>query len=58
MQPVRRVLDEAGVSKGDLQQVTLVGGASRMPLLQSEIKKMLRRETLELTLNGDEVRGT
>lgn len=52
--PLRRLLDETGMSKTALDAVTLVGGGSRVPILQEKIKKFLRREQLDLKLSGDE----
>ena len=45
--PVRRVLDETGVSKSTLDAVTLVGGGSRIPIIQEKLKKLLKRESLD-----------
>lgn len=45
--PVRRVLDETGVPKTILDAVTLVGGGSRVPIIQEKIKKLLKRENLD-----------
>ena len=45
--PIRRVLDETGVSKSILDAVTLVGGGSRVPIIQEKIKKLLKRENLD-----------
>eukprot|EP01045_Picozoa_sp_COSAG04_P017653 COSAG04_NODE_1577_length_6261_cov_20.494645_2_plen_784_part_00 len=52
--PVRRVLDETGISKSQLDAVTVVGGGSRVPIIQEKLKKLLRREQLDLKLSGDE----
>lgn len=45
--PIRRVLDETGAPKAMLDAVTLVGGGSRVPIIQEKIKKLLKRENLD-----------
>lgn len=45
--PVRRVLDETGLPKSVLDAVTLVGGGSRVPIIQEKLKKLLKRENLD-----------
>ena len=45
--PVRRVLDETGMTKSMLDAVTLVGGGSRVPIIQEKVKKLLKREQLD-----------
>lgn len=50
--PVRRVLDETGLSKSVLDAVTLVGGGSRVPIIQEKLKKLLKRDNLDSVSAG------
>lgn len=54
LRPVRRVLDETGVTRAEIDAVTIVGGGVRVPLLQEKLKKLLRREQLDTRISGDE----
>jgi molecular chaperone DnaK len=45
---------QAGVSAGDLDEVILVGGQTRMPKVQEEVKKLFGKEPNK-TVNPDEV---
>ena len=48
------VLKDAGVSKGDIKEVVMVGGSTRVPLVQEEVKKFFGKE-LNKSVNPDEV---
>jgi len=50
----KRTLEAAGISAGDINEVILVGGQTRMPLIQAEVKKLFGKEP-NLTVNPDEV---
>ena len=47
-------IDEAGIEVGDLKGVFLVGGSSRIPMVQESVKKIFRQEP-NSTANVDEV---
>ena len=54
MEPVRNALRDAGVTKNDIHQVLLVGGATRIPAVQEAVKKELGKEPNH-SVNPDEV---
>ena len=52
--PVRRALSDAKMAAGDIDQVLLVGGSTRIPAVQELVKKELGREPNK-SVNPDEV---
>jgi len=52
--PCREAMRQAGVSAGDLDEVILVGGQTRTPKVQEEVKKLFGKEPNK-TVNPDEV---
>ncbi len=42
--PVRRVLEDAGISKEDLDHVLLVGGSTRVPMVARDIEEILGKK--------------
>lgn len=52
--PCEKCLKDAGVTKSDIQEVLLVGGMSRMPKVQEEVKKFFGRSPNK-SVNPDEV---
>ena len=54
MKPVEQALKDAGMSKGDIDEVILVGGMTRMPLIQQEVEKYFGKKA-NVTVNPDEV---
>jgi molecular chaperone HscA len=54
IQPIRRALNDAQLSIELIDGVVMVGGATRMPHIQSEIKSFFKKELLN-DLNPDEV---
>ena len=54
IQPIRRALSDAKLSIESIDGVVMVGGATRMPHVQSEIKTFFKKELLN-DLNPDEV---
>ena len=54
IQPIRRALSDAKLSIESIDGVVMVGGATRMPHIQSEIKTFFKKELLN-DLNPDEV---
>ena len=47
--PMQKALDQAGLTKSDLDEMVLVGGATRMPMIQDQIPEASK------TINPDEV---
>jgi molecular chaperone HscC len=54
--PVRRVLRDAGVRPGDVNEVILVGGATRMPAVVQRVEQIFSKAP-QCRLNPDEVVG-
>lgn len=52
--PCEQALKDAGVSKGDIDEVVLVGGMTRMPAVQEMVKEMFGKEPHK-GVNPDEV---
>ena len=44
MQPCRTALSDAGLAVGDIDEVILVGGQTRMPLVQTKVQEIFGRE--------------
>ncbi|MBP7700950.1 molecular chaperone DnaK [Candidatus Woesebacteria bacterium] len=52
--PAQKALKDAGVSKDEINEVVLVGGMTRMPRIQEEVKKFFGKEPHK-GVNPDEV---
>ena len=52
--PVKQALSDAKLSPSDIQHVLLVGGQTRMPLVQETVKRVMGREP-DKSVNPDEV---
>src|ERR671914_838921 len=52
--PCRQALKDAGLSAGDIHEVILVGGMTRMPAVQERVKKLFGKEP-HRGVNPDEV---
>ena len=52
-EPVKRALSDAGLNASDLGQVLLVGGSTRIPAVQEEVKRLTGKEPSK-SLNPDE----
>ena len=52
--PCRQALKDAGLSAGDIQEVILVGGMTRMPAVQERVRKIFGKEPHK-GVNPDEV---
>ncbi len=55
MQPVQQALSDARLSAKDLEEVILVGGATRMPAVQELVKKLAGGKEPNMSVNPDEV---
>jgi len=51
---VKEVLKDAGVTKNDINEIVMVGGSTRIPLVQREVKEFFGKE-LNKSVNPDEV---
>ncbi len=54
MTPVKNALDDAGLSTGDIDEVILVGGSTRIPIIQEEVEKFFGKKPSK-GVNPDEV---
>ncbi len=54
IEPCRKALKDAGVAVGDITEVILVGGMTRMPAIQEAVRKFFNREPHK-GVNPDEV---
>ncbi|MEK9516649.1 MAG: molecular chaperone DnaK, partial [Flavobacteriaceae bacterium] len=54
MAPVKKALDDAGLSTGDIDEVILVGGSTRIPIIQEEVEKFFGKKPSK-GVNPDEV---
>ena len=53
MGPVRQAIDDAGLSAQEITHVLLVGGSTRIPLVQERLKKILQKDP-DKSINPDE----
>lgn len=51
---INEVVKEAGLNKSEVKEVVMVGGSTRVPLVQEEVKKAFGKE-LNKSVNPDEV---
>lgn len=49
------VVKEAGLNKTEIKEVVMVGGSTRVPLVQEEVKKAFNGKELNKSVNPDEV---
>lgn len=54
MEPVKKSLADAGVKKEDIDEIILVGGMTRMPLIQKKVEEFFGKKP-NVTVNPDEV---
>lgn len=54
IEPVERVLLDSKLSKGDIDEVILVGGSTRIPKIQKELSSFFNGKELCKSLNPDE----
>jgi molecular chaperone DnaK len=54
MEPTKKALSDAGLSTGEIEEVVMVGGMTRMPLVQTKVKEYFGKEP-HLGVNPDEV---
>lgn len=54
LEPCRKVLKDSGLTANDIDEVLLVGGSTRIPLVQQKVKSFFNKEPNK-TVNPDEV---
>lgn len=54
LEPCRKVLKDSGLSSSEINEVLLVGGSTRIPLVQQKVKEFFGKEPNK-TVNPDEV---
>lgn len=54
LEPCRKALEDAGLQKSDIDEVILVGGMTRMPLVQQKVREFFGKEP-HRGINPDEV---
>tara|TARA_B110000438_G_C15807214_1_gene647977 strand:- start:622 stop:2544 length:1923 start_codon:yes stop_codon:yes gene_type:complete len=54
MSPVKKALDDAGLSKSDIDEIILVGGSTRIPIIQEEVERFFGKKPSK-GVNADEV---
>ncbi len=54
IEPCRKALDDAGYKIEDIEEIILVGGMTRMPLVQQKVKEFFKKDP-NLNVNPDEV---
>lgn len=54
MEPVSKVLQDSGLSKGDIDEIVLVGGSTRIPKIQSLLSDFFNGKELCKSINPDE----
>ncbi|XVG94871.1 molecular chaperone DnaK [Eubacteriales bacterium KG127] len=53
IEPMKKAMSDAGVSNSDIEKVILVGGSTRIPAVQEEVKKVTGKEPFK-GINPDE----
>ncbi len=46
MAPVKKALDDAGLSTSEIDEIILVGGSTRIPIIQEEVEKFFGKKNL------------
>ena len=54
LEPTKKALSDAGLKVGDIEEVVMVGGMTRMPLVQQTVEKFFGKKP-NMTVNPDEV---
>ncbi|GHJ42572.1 molecular chaperone DnaK [Streptomyces sp. TS71-3] len=55
MEPVQRAMEDAKIGENDIGEVILVGGATRMPAVQSVVRRLTGGKEPNMSVNPDEV---
>lgn len=54
MVPVKQSISDAGISNGDIHEIILVGGMTRMPIIQKKVEEFFGKKP-NVSVNPDEV---
>ncbi len=54
LEPIKEALKDAGIDKGDINEVILVGGMTRMPIVQKVVEEFFGKKP-NVSVNPDEV---
>jgi len=54
LDPVKKALDDAKMKPGDIEEIIMVGGMTRMPLVQKKVEEFFGKKP-NVTVNPDEV---
>jgi len=54
MPPVENVPKDSGIGKGQIHEIVLVGGSTRIPKIQSMLSDFFNGKTLNKGINPDE----
>src|SRR3989339_1950443 len=54
LEPVKKALKDAGLEKGEIEEVVLVGGMTRMPMIQQLVENFFGKKP-NISVNPDEV---
>lgn len=54
LEPVKQALSDSGVDKGQINEIIMVGGMTRMPLIQKKVEEFFGKKP-NLSVNPDEV---
>lgn len=54
IEPIKKALEDAKLSSGDINEIIMVGGQSRMPLVQQKVEEFFGKKP-NATVNPDEV---
>ena len=57
MEPLKRALSDADLKKGDIDEVVLVGGSTRIPKIQKMVKDFFNGKDLNKSINPAEAVG-
>jgi len=50
LEPCRKALNDAGLTVKDINEVILVGGMTRMPLVQQKVKEFLEKSPTKVSI--------
>lgn len=52
--PINKCLNKSGLKFGDIDEVILMGGTTRIPIIQEKVSKLFNGKVLNKTINPDE----
>lgn len=54
IEPISKCLKKAKLKKEDIDEIVMMGGTTRIPIIQSEVSKYFNNKTLNRSINPDE----